>query len=73
MNTPRMRTLPEAAAELKSIDENTAVTLSALRRMVKSGELPYIAIGNKRLINFDVLIQRLDCGAVSAESPKERH
>lgn len=60
MNTPRMRTLPEAAAELKRMDNNTAITLTALRRMVKTGELPYISVASKRLINFDRLLELLE-------------
>ncbi len=60
MNTPRMRTLPEAAAELKRMDSNTAITLTALRRMVKTGELPYISVASKRLINFDRLLELLE-------------
>lgn len=57
MNTPRMRTLPEAAAELKRMDNDTAITLTALRRMVKMGELPYISVASKRLINFTCLVE----------------
>lgn len=60
MNTPRMRTLPEAAAELKRMDNDTAITLTALRRMVKTGELPYISVASKRLINFDRLLELLE-------------
>lgn len=60
MNTPRMRTLPEAAAELKRMDNDTAITLTALRRMVKMGELPYISVASKRLINFDRLLELLE-------------
>ncbi len=55
-----MRTLPEAAAELKRMDSNTAITLTALRRMVKTGELPYISVASKRLINFDRLLELLE-------------
>ena len=55
-----MRTLPEAAAELKRMDNNTAITLTALRRMVKMGELPYISVASKRLINFNRLIELLE-------------
>ena len=51
-----MRTLPEAAAELKRMDENTAFTLTALRRMVKTGEIHSINVGKKRLINLDMLL-----------------
>ena len=55
----RMRTLPETAAYLKKQDPQTAVTLTALRRMVKNGELPSVTVGVKRLINIDVLISHL--------------
>ena len=55
----RMRTLPETAAYLKEQDPQTAVTLTALRRMVKTGELPSVTVGVKRLINLDVLISHL--------------
>jgi len=55
----RMRTLTETAAYLKEQDPQTAVTLTALRRMVKTGELPSITVGVKRLINLDVLISHL--------------
>ena len=51
MSAPRMRTLPEAIKEIKSLDPDTALTLTALRRMVKNGELPYTAIASKRLIS----------------------
>ena len=57
MSVPRMRTLPEAAAELKRMDENTAFTLTALRRMTKTGEIPTINVGSKKLINFDKLLE----------------
>ena len=52
----RMRTLTETAAYLKEQDPQTAVTLTALRRMVKTGEFPSVTVGVKRLINLDVLI-----------------
>lgn len=59
MAIPRMRTLPETVAELKRLDSETAITLTALRRMVNTGELPYTAIQSKRLINFDLLLDKL--------------
>ena len=58
--TARMRTLPETAAYLKEQDPQTAVTLTALRRMVKNGEIPSVTVGVKRLINLDVLISHLN-------------
>ncbi len=65
MQTPRMRTIPEAAAELKRLDKNTAITLCALRRMVKTGELPSVAIASKRLVNINQLLEMLDGQAAS--------
>lgn len=56
---PRMRTLPEAIRMLQELDPDTAITLTALRRMVMRSELPVTCIANKRLINFDVLLDYL--------------
>lgn len=67
MQTPRMRTIPEAAAELKRLDKNTAITLCALRRMVKTGELPSVAIASKRLVNMNQLLEMLDGQAASRD------
>ena len=38
-NIPRMRTIPKAIDELKKLDPDTALTVTALRRMVKQGKL----------------------------------
>jgi len=58
-NTPRMRTILEAVAELKAADPGTAVTAHAVRRMIKAGELPHVRAGQKYLINMDTLIAHL--------------
>ena len=60
-NTPRMRTIPQAYSEIKEIDPDTAVTLRALRRMVKNKEIPTVNIASKRLINLDLLLDKLSC------------
>ena len=52
---PRMRTIQEAAKELKQSDPNTAITPYAIRQLVISGKIPYVSAGRKRLINMDVL------------------
>lgn len=52
---PRIRTIQEAAAELKQSDPNTAVTPYAIRQMVLNGTIPCIYAGKKRLINMDIL------------------
>ena len=57
---PRMRTVGEAALELKKLDPNTAVTEYHIRSLVLSGKLPKIKAGKKYLINLDLLLDYLE-------------
>lgn len=59
MSIPRIRTIPECVAMLKELDPETAITITALRNMVKRGEVPAVPVGSKRLINFDLLLEML--------------
>ena len=59
--TPRMRTIPKAYAEIKEMDNNTSFTMRALRRMCANGGIPTVKVGNKTLINLDLLINTLSC------------
>lgn len=59
MNIPRMRTVPEAAAELKALDKHTSLTQCAIRRLVLEGRIKSIKAGRKHLINFDQLLEYL--------------
>ena len=56
---PKMRTLDSAFAEIKASDAGTALTKSALRRFVKTGELPAIRVGRKLLIDVDKVFEFL--------------
>lgn len=58
-NIPRMRTVHEAAEEMKRLDANTAVTEYHIRRLVLDGVLPRIKAGKKYLINLDSLLEYL--------------
>ena len=58
-NTPRIRTLPKAFEEIKKLDSNTSFTMAALRNMCRNGEVPTFKIGNKTLLNFDLLLDTL--------------
>ncbi len=58
---PRMRTIPQAFKEIKAIDPNTSITMSALRRLVKEGLVDTVQVANKRLLNLDLLFDRLAC------------
>ena len=55
----RMRTIAEAIQEVKKADPETAFTQTALRRMIKTGELPSIKAGAKYLVNLDTLFHYL--------------
>ena len=60
-NCPRLRTVPQALDEIKTVDPNTAITLRALRRMVSTGEIPTVNIASKRLIDMGLLFAHLSC------------
>ena len=61
---PRMRTIEQAAAELKATDPYTALTKNAIRQLVLSGTIPAISVGNKRLICMELLEKFLTEGAL---------
>lgn len=52
---PRMRTIEQTAAYLRDNDPDCALTKTALRRMVKTGQIPSVKIGEKSLLNLDVV------------------
>lgn len=52
---PRMRTIEQAAAWIAGIDPETAFTKTALRRLVVTGQLPSVRVGQKYLVNLDTL------------------
>ena len=54
-----MRTISEAITEIKEADPQTALTPTALRRMVKIGEIPSVRAGCKYLVNLDILFEYL--------------
>ena len=51
----QMRTIDEAAAFMRRTDPHTAVTKTALRRLVTSGQIPSVRVGTKYLIDLGVL------------------
>lgn len=60
-NVARMRFPADALAELRKIDPDTPVSLSMIRRLVKTGVVPSVPVGagKRRLVNFDSLIEFL--------------
>lgn len=49
----RMRTIEETAAYFKEMDKSTALTKTAIRRLVVSGIIPSVRVGSKYLLNLD--------------------
>ena len=56
---PRMRTVHEAAEELRKMDANTAVTEYHIRQLAVNNVIPRVKAGKKYLINLDALIAYL--------------
>lgn len=52
---PRMRTIDQAAEWLRANDPDTAFTKTALRRLVTTGELPCVRVGQKYLVSLETL------------------
>ena len=51
----RMRTIRQCVAELRTIDPNTAITASTLRRWVREGEINVVQVGNKQLVSLEAV------------------
>ena len=58
----RMRFPAQALDELRRLDPDTPVSLRMIRRLMHSGAVPSVAIGNgsRRLLNFDALLDYLE-------------
>lgn len=61
-NVVRMRFPQQALDELRQSDPNTPVSLSFIRRLVRTGAIPSVAVGagKRRLLNFDALVDYLE-------------
>lgn len=60
----RIRTIDQASAWLKEADPGTALTKTALRRLVTTGQLPSVRVGSKYLVDLGTLEKYLQ-GAVA--------
>ena len=63
-----MRTVKEAATEIKQIDPNTAMTEWHIRQLALQGILPRVQAGKKLLINLDTLFlnKKSTCSAAAS-------
>ena len=55
----RMRTIKQTIEYIRAEDPETALTESALKRLVSSGAIPSVKVGRKRLLSLDVLSEVL--------------
>ena len=55
----RMRTIREAIAELRETDTKNSFSEVSLRRLVKTGEIKHITVGNRVLVNMEQLEEYL--------------
>lgn len=62
MKSVRMRYITQAVAELHQLDPNTPVNARLIKRLVNHGIIPSVPVGNgnRRLINFDALLEYLE-------------
>ena len=57
---PRLRTVNEAAAEIRSRDQHTAMTPYHIRRLCTSGVLPTVKAGKKILVNLNDVLDYME-------------
>lgn len=55
----RMRTISESVAEIKEMDEHSAVTANCIRSLCKAGKVHCVFSGKKILVDLDALLQYL--------------
>ena len=62
MKTARMRYISQAVSEIHQLDPNTPVNARLIKRLVNQRIIPSVPVGNgnRRLINFDALLEYLE-------------
>ena len=70
-NAPRMRTRDKAILQLRIDDPETSLTRFAIDRLISSGKLSTVKIGNKVLINYDLLLDIVANGFEDTEEPQQ--
>jgi len=61
----RMRTISESVAEIKELDEKSAVTANCIRTLCKEGKVHCVFTGKKILVDLDALLKYLSGENVS--------
>lgn len=62
MAIPRMRTAEGILKELRNEDENMAISLHQIRKIIASGEIPVYSAGCRKLVDYDRFLAYLSNG-----------
>ena len=65
----KMRTIDQAVADMHAHDPETALTKTALRRLVVSGAIPSTRIGIKYIIDEEKIEELLSSGGIGQSTP----
>ena len=70
---PRMRTIDQAFVHIQEQDNETALTKTALRRLVVTGALTSVRVGAKYLLDLDSIEELLMLGDTRTANPTENY
>ena len=63
---PRMRTAAKVLEIIQEEDPGTEVSLHYIRYLIKSGAVPSVTVGRKKLVDADTVIQHIAAGTTPA-------
>lgn len=63
---PRMRTAAKVLEIIQAEDPGTEVSLHYIRYLIKSGAVPSVTVGRKKLVDADMVIQHIAAGTTPA-------
>jgi len=65
----KMRTIEQVASDIRERDSGTALTKTALRRLVVTGAIPSVKIGIKYLVDEEKVEELLSSGSIGQSTP----
>lgn len=63
---PRMRTAEGVLHQLQTEDPGTQITLCAIRKIIRSGAVPVVPCGRKKLVDYDHFLTYLQSGQTAS-------
>ena len=72
LRTPRIRTISEAAAELRALDPHTAITPYHIMRLCLRGVIPTLKAGKKILLDLNMLIEYMQNPTADKFKPRTK-